>query len=715
MDVSLVVDERNLQVLLLDRISNTIGTLTRFDRSSLVIEGCASQQVRFSATQTFHVLFFEKVVEGDGRLWSEAIRVENRAQLRLHTELSLNRCRTALPRFLERWNDGSKGSPAVAPSARDCYERPPSAGFDYGCEACSGRGKIPCRTCEGKGLCKCWNCKGRGRTTCGLCHGQKKQPCRGCWGTGFYSHLETFSERDPYSNIWVTGCRTVKHPCFGCHGDGQIPCSCDYCGEVECSPCGGKGKLTCKSCNGDGSHRCDPCAGSGWRNTTASVQCTVTEAVTSRFDSTDAEIVETLRALPGIDGLCRRAHSVESSARIGADSIVRDFLGFVQVTIARPRVNGLTLSIYGFGAQAEVFDLKRIVEFLLRDDLGKLQRATSKRCLRSSEKREVISALQRSFESPVNFAIVDWISQGRRLDSGRNRQSGVSDEYATATGEVIRAALFKTSRVSNLLLWMFVVLLSGLLQAVGAIVPGYSASHLLMSLAALVVSIVVVCVINARRLPRCFLPAYRGGVARLLSRFAPGRLHAVGSGALGLLLSILLFTHLPHRSLPPPPPRQKSSREGAASAAPAATSPPERCSIEALSCGSFQRKMSEKELASSVVRERKSGNHVRSICLAEVVARSDAAAPGLRGQMWAEAAASWDALGCPLPAGRALEAAISYPVRGGARWRETCALCRKLGKVDCRVCQERKKQAVRPAHIETPTATDVNSSPLSVE
>lgn len=402
------------------RVIDVIEPLTRYDRTSLILDSALSRTVVGHATWRYSVSLKEQAQTSTGRL-PHCQRVSSQDELLAASTRSLKDGYSALPHRLQTWltrNDQTDSRLL----ASDCFDGPKTFGYELMHSPCDGRGWVVCPDCKD------------GYNTCGTCHGEGTLKCTHCqpW---FFGNL-----RGP------KGTERCPQRCnCGKDKDGKVCGGCNGLGKVKCTKCEGDLKLRCpvprcshgriahKPCEATGRLKCEPCDGTGYHHCLQRIECSVTDTFCAQVADPNREVVSAL-ARRDLAALRTVATARRRPTEVGTTTLLRHYefecaIGEIVIAVRDQR-----LAIVSYGANAYIEDYKDIIKHLLEPDRVALRAEVASSRVRLWGNPETLIAKTRLFlESEINMTVENPEHiRFRRID----------DAYVAEATKLLRSALF---------------------------------------------------------------------------------------------------------------------------------------------------------------------------------------------------------------------------------------------------------------------------------
>lgn len=357
---------------LTQHVIDLVEPSTRFDRSSMPVTSHETHQCEVTGTQTFSVSFNADRNNGRGKLAASVLKLANESELNEFAARRIGAHEQALGDRLHQWLRTQRELPGDSLTSADCYSGSETAGFEYTCKPCHGKGKTRCGGCGGFGEVTCNRCHGSQRVDCGVCNGKGETSCSSCSGRGQVGQHRERRVTNYADNTSYTESYLEWTSCSSCFGRGSKTCSCSH-GQVSCTNCR-SGKTTCGTCGGSGDIKCKNCDATGILNGSATLTCSVSESLSLQTDDLAEEPKSTIMAIDSLRRLCALTHVRSPACTVSSRGLARELEARMWLTVIEIQAAGEAVTLFGYGDRSQVFNFKNIVGALLKNDLEELER-----------------------------------------------------------------------------------------------------------------------------------------------------------------------------------------------------------------------------------------------------------------------------------------------------------------------------------------------------
>jgi hypothetical protein len=430
-------------IRLLTKVGDFVEPLTRFDRGHLSLESSEHVTIDVAARQTFRVVFETSRSEGNGGLPDGVTPVADAVALARESTAQLAQAKALAPHKLAAWAEQHGENPAERPDVDDCFTRPAPVGHVETCVPCQGVGKIPCSLCHGAGSLTCEACSGRGAMPCTTCDAKGEVTCGTCKGM---RTVVTHKERKIRDE--ATGKVTVEHvqetaTCSICAGNGVVKCArCGGRTEITCAACNGQKTIPCRQCNGAGSQACQTCGGEGRRYFMAALSGAIREGFETTVRGGDADTAGVLKGLGTIERVLDYASAYRATSEINADTLRRDTVAAVPVTMVTVQAGAGRAQVRAFGPDQDVRDYRNIAGMLLTDDLSVLEGTLlTTKLMPPKVNDELFGSLSRMLQSEANVTIAEAAARKDTSEVERTFRGVVTGDYIRRAGVALKTAM----------------------------------------------------------------------------------------------------------------------------------------------------------------------------------------------------------------------------------------------------------------------------------
>ena len=434
----------------LQQTGDYIEPITRFDHSDLQ-ETAPEEHSRLVAVMSCsqRVSFSTNVRRYAGPMHQSAVKVQQHDDVTAMTHRLLQAAEAQLASRVSAWAAEDAGEyRRLLPGQPFLSGFTDRYGFNYDCGPCHGNGEVTCSTCGGSCRTTCHFCHGLGRTHCHACGGNGSTRCLSCNGQGSGYRYEYVTEWDYSKNMNVSVQKQVYRSCF-CNAGYN---SCNFClssGKVQCHTCSGSGSNRCSTCGATGKTPCNDCAATGTQHTLGYIESTVSTSESLELHHDEPAVVALMKPRLTIAGLAQQTRLTAVRHTPNGARIDSRYQTDLAVTKGNITAAGMAFSIFGFGAQNDIFDYQNIAGKLLQTDVERLDAAISQTSawrIRGGD--DVLQATSAFVESELNLLIAENVAGTKASDTAsaaatvESQFKGLVDQaYVTHATEVFKRAL----------------------------------------------------------------------------------------------------------------------------------------------------------------------------------------------------------------------------------------------------------------------------------
>lgn len=420
------------------KVADYIERATRFDGSDI---SAAEPEVEVDGFVNFHLVqrahIKVNVKKTIGRLPGYADDMLNSAAAEKELRKRLANTKTKLPDAINRWANEDDGS-YLRLLPTHIVKLPKAAGHEWKCSPCCGYGLVNCTQCY-SGRVQCYGCYGRRDVTCNTCSGRGKRNCASCHGSGSVTQY--------YNN------QTQYVTCQSCYGSGATSCySCNSSGRVACNNCAGRGDLQCPSCAGTMRVMCSPCSGAGWFNECGHFDIEIESNRHNHESQAIDQHSANLMVQIAIEDLPQYGERVHCAHDVNGTLIRTSYKFQIPHQKAELQAAQQRFTIYGFGAEARVFDYQNIAGHMLQGDLNVLRQSlVSYKRSQFGGQADVLDALADFTRSELNMVIAEELTGAKPsadLHQAVEAKFGgmVSSDYIASASQSFKSAISQVYR-----------------------------------------------------------------------------------------------------------------------------------------------------------------------------------------------------------------------------------------------------------------------------